>query len=103
MSTIKSLRSYTAALLFAGLPFGTFASDKPAIPLFPKENTISSNENFYQDNRGKRQERGKERKKPDVKEVPQSRRQEKPGEVKPGKRESEKRERPSRDDRRRKD
>ncbi|WP_316752385.1 hypothetical protein [Pedobacter gandavensis] len=103
MSTNKSIRSYTAALLFLGLPFGSLASDKTAIPLFLKENTISSKENFDQDNRGKRQERGKERKKPDVKEVPQSRRQEKPGEVKPGKRESEKRERPSRDDRRRKD
>ncbi|MBB2150425.1 hypothetical protein [Pedobacter gandavensis] len=103
MSTNKFLRSYTAALLFVGLPFGSFASDKPAIPLFSKEDIMISNEHFYQDNRDKRQERGKERKKPDVKEVPQSRRQEKPGEVKPGRRESEKRERPSRDDRRRKD
>lgn len=85
------------------LPIGTFASDNTSIPLFSKENAISSNENFYQDKRDKRQERGKERKKPDVKEVPQSRRQEKPGEVKPGKRESDKRERPSRDDRRRRD
>lgn len=98
MSTNKSLRSYTAALLFLGLPIGSFASEKITISLFSKENTISSNENFYQDRRDKRQERGKEKKKPDVKEVPQSRRQEKPGEVKP-----EKRERPSRDDKRRRD
>ncbi|WGQ09546.1 hypothetical protein QG516_23830 [Pedobacter gandavensis] len=98
MSTNKSLRSYTAALLFLGLPIGSFASEKVTLPLFSKENTLSSNENFYQDRRDKRQERGKEKKKPDVKEVPQSRRQEKPGEVKP-----EKRERPGRDDKRRRD
>lgn len=103
MSTNKFLRSYTAVLFLIGLPFGSFASYKPTISLFSKEDTFISGEHFYQDNRGKRQDRGKERKRPDVKEVPQSRRQEKPGEVKPGKREPEKRERPSRDDRRRKD
>jgi hypothetical protein len=53
---------------------------------------------LYQDRRDKKQERGKENKKPDVKEVPQSRRQEKPGEVKP-----EKRERPSKENKRRND
>ncbi|WP_316820974.1 hypothetical protein [Pedobacter gandavensis] len=101
MSTIKSLRSYTIALLILWLPIGSFASGTTSMPLFFKENTMSSNENSYQDKRDKRQERGKERKKPDVKEVPQSRRQEKPGEVKPGKRAPEKREHPSRGDRRR--
>lgn len=39
---------------------------------------------FYQDKKDKKQEQGKD-KKPEVKEVPQSRKQEKPEEVKPGK------------------
>lgn len=81
MSINRILRYVTVTLLFAGLPFVTFASG-----------------DFYQDKRGGRQERGKEKegKKPDVKEVPQSRRQEKPGEVKP-----DKKEKPDRDNKRR--
>ncbi|SHG40007.1 hypothetical protein [Pedobacter caeni] len=91
MSTNNFFRSFTAAILLIWLPFGIFARD-----ITPT--TLISNADFYQDRRGKKQERGKEERKPDVKEVPQSRRQEKPGEVKP-----EKRERPSKENKRRND
>ncbi len=69
------------------MPFGAFAGSTA---------TLSNLAGFYQDKRGKKQEREKESKKPEVKEVPQSRRQEKPGEVKP-----DKKERPQQDNRRR--
>jgi hypothetical protein len=89
MSINRLFRYITLALLFAGLPFGAFAIN--AAPV-----TITSSPEFYQDRRGSKQERGKESKKPEVKEVPQSRRQEKPGEVK-----QEKKEKPAQDNRRR--
>lgn len=87
MSINRLFRYITAALLFAGLPFGAFATN--AAPLVPSPE-------FYQDKRNHKQERGKEGKKPEVKEVPQSRRQEKPGEVK-----QEKKEKPAQDNKRR--
>ncbi|AOM79141.1 hypothetical protein BFS30_19380 [Pedobacter steynii] len=91
MSTNIFFRSFTAAILFLWLPSGTFARDTHPTSLISLENP-------YQDRRGKKQERGKEDRKPDVKEVPQSRRQEKPGEVKP-----EKRGKPSKENKRRND
>ncbi|NQX41175.1 hypothetical protein SAMN05421820_107290 [Pedobacter steynii] len=91
MSNTIFFRSFIAAILFIWLPPGTFARDTTTTSLI-------SNHNLYQDKRDKKQERGKENKKPDVKEVPQSRRQEKPGEVKP-----EKREAPSKENKRRND
>jgi|GEM_PF-2470296 len=80
MSIKRLFRYITAALLFAGLPFGALATN--ATPLHENPSI-----EFYQDKRDKKQERGKEGKKPEVKEVPQSRRQEKPGEVKQEKKE----------------
>lgn len=89
MSINRLFRYITVALLFSGLHFGAFAVASTPV-------TIASSPEFYQDRRDKKQERGKEQKKPEVKEVPQSRRQEKPGEVK-----QEKKEKPERDNKRR--
>jgi hypothetical protein len=80
MSSNSLFRTLTAVILFIWLPIGAFADNNTAI-------SLTSNPDFYQDKRGKKQEREKESKKPEVKEVPQSRRQEKPGEVKSDKRE----------------
>ncbi|WP_084291460.1 hypothetical protein [Pedobacter nyackensis] len=88
MSSNSLFRTLTAVMLFIWLPIGAFAGNNTAI--FP-----TSNPDLYQDKREKKQEREKESKKPEVKEVPQSRRQEKPGEVK-----SDKRERPQENKRR---
>ncbi|MFA4869044.1 MAG: hypothetical protein WC623_12635 [Pedobacter sp.] len=91
MSIIRLFRYITVVLLFAGLPFGAFATTTTT--------GIISKADYYQDKRGGRQERGKGDKggkKPEVKEVPQSRRQQKPGEVK-----QEKKEKPERDNKRR--
>lgn len=89
MSINRLFRSIAAALLISGLPFGAFAIN--SIPAL--ENSSSD---FYQDKKEKKEGRGKENKKPEVKEVPQSRRQEKPGEVK-----QDKKEKPAQDNRRR--
>jgi len=70
-------RSIATVLLIIWLPIGSFARNHTSTSL------ISS---FYQDKRDKKQEP----KKPEVKEVPQSRKQEKPGEVRP----SDKKEKP---------
>lgn len=78
MSTNR-LYQYILTLFFCWLPFGSFAGSNICTSA-----TISAD--FHQD-RDKKQDRGKENKKPEVKEVPQSRRQEKPGEVKSGKKE----------------
>ncbi|WP_316814728.1 hypothetical protein [Pedobacter nyackensis] len=75
MSINRLFRSITAALLIVGLPFGAFATNITPI-------RIKSDVDFFQDKKGKKQDRGRDSKKPEVKEVPQSRRQEKPGEVK---------------------
>jgi len=72
-------RSIITALLIIWLPIGSFARNYNATSLI-------SSSSFYQDKRDKK----KDTKKPEVKEVPQSRKQEKPGEVKP----SDKKERP---------
>lgn len=85
MSINRLFRSITAALLIVGLPFGALATN--AAPT-----RINTAIDFYQDKRDKKQDR----KKPEVKEVPQSRRQEKPGEVK-----SEKKEKPAKNNKRR--
>jgi len=89
MSINRLFRYITVVLLFASLPFGASATNAP-----PKNESLSPE--LYQDKRGSKQERGKESKKPEVKEVPQSRRQEKPGEVK-----QEKKEKPAQDNKRR--
>lgn len=80
MNTLQILRALTTAICIIWLPLGTFASDKQSLSSVFAETT-------WQDRRDKRQEKGKENKKSEVKEVPQSRKQEKPGEVKPDKRE----------------
>ncbi|MDR6781809.1 hypothetical protein ABIE26_001703 [Pedobacter africanus] len=80
MSTLRLLYLFTVATLLAWLPSGTFAGNKHATPSF-------SIENNWQDRRGKKQEKGKEGRKEEVKEVPQSRKQGKPEEVKSDKRE----------------
>lgn len=80
MSSNSLFRTLTAVVLFIWLPIGASAGNKTAI-------SLASNPDFYQDRRDKKQEREKESKKPEVKEVPQSRRQEKPGEVKSDRRE----------------
>ncbi|WP_090784170.1 hypothetical protein [Pedobacter sp. ok626] len=72
-------RSFITALVIIWLPIGTFARNY-------YNTSRNSSSSFYQDKRDKK----KDTKKPEVKEVPQSRKQEKPGEVKP----SDKRERP---------
>lgn len=77
-------RSIATVLLIVWLPIGSFARNHSSTSL------ISS---FYQDRKDKK----KEPKKPEVKEVPQSRKQEKPGEVKP----ADKKERPAQDNKRR--
>lgn len=87
MSINLPFRSLVAGLLLIALPIGAFAGSTA---------TLTTVADFFQDKRGKKQEREKESKKPEVKEVPQSRRQEKPGEVKP-----DKKERPQQDNRRR--
>lgn len=79
MSTNR-LYQYILALFFCWLPFGSFAGSNTGT------SAILSLD-LHQDKREKKQDRGKENKKPEVKEVPQSRRQEKPGEVKSGKKE----------------
>lgn len=92
MSIIRLFRYITTVLIFAGLPFGAFATETITV-------VIISKADYYQDKRGGRQERGKGDKggkKPEVKEVPQSRRQQKPGEVK-----QEKKEKPEKDNKRR--
>lgn len=76
-------RYLIAALLFAGLPFGSFAAEANCT-------SVNSAVHSYQDRRGSKQDRGKggkEQKKPQVKEVPQSRKQQKPSEVKQDKKE----------------
>lgn len=79
MSINRLLRSVTTAMIFIWLSFGPLASYSRA--------TLISTPGFYQDRKGKKQDRGKENKKPEVKEVPQSRKQGKPEEVKPDKKE----------------
>lgn len=81
MSTNLFFRSFIAAIFILWLSNGTFAREKTAVTFHFAI--------LDQDGRDKKQEREKEKesKKPEVKEVPQSRRQEKPGEVKPDKKE----------------
>lgn len=74
MNTSRLFR-YTIALFFCWLPFGSIAGSNTGT-------LITLNADLHQDKKDKKQDRGKENKKPEVKEVPQSRRQEKPGEVK---------------------
>jgi len=88
MSSNSLFRTLTAVVVFIWLPIGAFAGNNAAI-------SPTSNPDFYQDRKGKKQERERESKKPEVKEVPQSRRQEKPGEVK-----SDRKERPQENKRR---
>ena len=77
-------------MIFIWLPFGSFAGYTSV--------SVISTPHFYQDRKDKKQDRGKENKKPEVKEVPQSRKQEKPGEVKP-----DRKEKPSKDSKKRND
>ncbi|WEK17470.1 MAG: hypothetical protein P0Y49_11755 [Candidatus Pedobacter colombiensis] len=78
-------RSIVTVLLIIWLPIGSFASNRTTI-------SAISDSSFYQDKRDKKQEN----KKPEVKEVPQSRKQEKPGEVK----QPDKKEKPDQDNKR---
>lgn len=80
MSSNIFFRLFYTAILISWLPSGSFASNKLHIYSIATKIT-------WQDRKDKRQERGKENKKPEVKEVPQSRKQEKPEEVKPDRKE----------------
>jgi hypothetical protein len=72
MTTSIFFRLFAAALLTVWLPFGALANGKVILPV------KAAIENFQEN----KQEKGKETKKP-VKEVPQSKKQDKPREVKP--------------------
>ncbi|WP_316811606.1 hypothetical protein [Pedobacter heparinus] len=80
MSTAIFFRTLIVALAITWLPLASPASNKRATSLI-------SNKITWQDRKDKKQERGKENKKQEVKEVPQSRKQGKPEEVKPDKKE----------------
>lgn len=80
MSTANFFRIFITAMIITWLPLASSASNNRHI----------SYKTTWQDKKDKNQERGKENKKPEVKEVPQSRKQEKPVEVKPDKKETSK-------------
>lgn len=71
---------FILALVITWLPLASPASNK-------RSTSLSMDKITWQDRKDKKQERGKENKKPEVKEVPQSRKQEKPEEVKSDKKE----------------
>lgn len=77
MSTAIFFRICLTAMIISWLPLASSAGNT----------RHTSYKTSWQDKKDKRQERGKENKKPEVKEVPQSRKQEKPEEVKPDKKE----------------
>jgi hypothetical protein len=76
MSTAIYLRIFILALAITWLPLAASASHKRPITTIATKIT-------WQDKKDKKQEPRKENKKPEVKEVPQSRKQGKPEEVKP--------------------
>lgn len=80
MSTAIFFRIGIAVLVITWFPFATLASNRHT-------NYLNYNKITWQDKKDKKQERGKENKKPAVKEVPQSRKQGKPEEVKPDRKE----------------
>lgn len=71
---------FILALVITWLPLASPASNK-------RSTSLSIDKITWQDRKDKKQERGKENKKPEVKEVPQSRKQGKPEEVKSDKKE----------------